>query len=237
MRHDFIASHRLDRGLQLSAFAGSLVVGLAALASGLLAQNNDNGGILPGAMAIHTSGQANSHDTTLAVEGQLEGVNVDVSMATLHVSTEEYAAVTMAFGVGTEDAEFHTDGAVVAEQLPTGSISLQGSGALSTEIGLGLVMHSASNATSRAAFLVGSSSSQSLENLLAGVTPPFALIALGDLPSLDLEVFEKLLERHDYPGAPFRATIVFLSVGDSGEMHLAAVSGLSGGGELNVAFQ
>jgi len=245
MKNDFNTDHRpqrADSGRLLSVLVGSLVVGVATLASGLLAQNNDNGGVLPVASGGTSATNANTHDTTLAVDGQVEGNTTDSFVPTLRVSAEGYAVVGVAAGVSADDAEFHSTGTLLVEQASagpstSGDLLLQGNGTLNPEIGLGLVLRPANQAMVRTAVLVGSSADQSLESLLSGATTPFAMVAMGDVPSLNLTAFDHQLQKQDNPGAPFRATIVFLSVDPMGGLHLAAVSGITGGGAVELAFK
>jgi hypothetical protein len=238
MKHVIHSTPRLDCGRLLTALTGSLAVGVAILASALVAQNNDNGGILPGKPGGGTTANtANGHDGVLAVSGQLEGTSIDAALPALQISNYGYSAVGLALGVSDEEAEFLAESVVVAEQLPTGGLQLQGNGTLNPEIGLQLGLHAASQALVRSAFLVGSPAGASLESVLSGATAPFALLAMGDLPSLDLAVFNDLLIKHAQPDAPFRVSVVFLSVDASGVLRHAAVSGLTGGAELDLAFE
>jgi hypothetical protein len=226
-------SPRLGSRRLLSLLAGGLALGLAAFTSGLLAQNNDNGGILPGKGS--DSSNASSNDTILAIDGQLEAAFTDPQLPSLAVSTGGYQPVGIAFGVSPEDAEFSSSGTFLAEALPNGSVAVQGSGTLNPEIGLELTLRAATEALARGALLVGSDAGHSLEDVLAGAVAPVAVVSLGDLPALDVESFHQLLVHHG-DIATLRVSVVFVSIDAAGGQHLAAVSGLTGGTELELAF-
>jgi len=237
MKKNLAASRRLDNTHLLTLLTGAAALGLAMFASSLLAQNNDNGGVLPGMPSGQTKAAQSAMDTVLATDGQMEGTTVNGVEGTLSVSADGFAAVAVAAGVSPDDAEFHTSGSIVAEQTAEGGLLIQGSGTLNTEIGLKLRLQAASQAMARTAILVGDSGSQPLADLLSGKAKPFAAIALGNMPGLDLGLLDHLLQKHAGAAVPFRATVVFVSVDKWGIVHLAAAAGRTDGGPLEIALQ
>jgi hypothetical protein len=227
---------RLSTAEWLALLPGVIALMLLAQAGGLSAQNNDNGGVLPGSFGSEASnGQAS--DAVLAVEGHVEGTTVDEVHALIEVTAPGLVAVGVASGVAEEDAEFISTSSLLAEQAPGGELLIQGSGLLNTEIGLGLQMHAAGSAVARAALLVADDGTTPMSELLEGAAAPFAIVPMGDLPELDLVSFEHLLAKHAKLAPAFRVSVVFVSVDAWGDVHKAAVSGFTGGGLLEIAYQ
>jgi hypothetical protein len=236
MNTNVITRRRLGARAWLSLLPGALGLALLVHAGGLVAQNNDNGGVLPGSFG-GSPNTAQGSDSILAVHGQVEGFEVDGLQAVLAVSSSGIAPVGVASGVSEEDAEFTSTSALVAEQAESGALLLQGAGHLNPQIGLHLHMQAATTAMARAVLLVADDGSQPLETLLAGGVAPFAVIGLGDLHQLDLQTLDHLLTKHGAADPAFRVTVVFASADVFGTVHLAAVSGFTGGGALELAYQ
>ncbi|HTE06804.1 MAG TPA: hypothetical protein VK824_11445 [Planctomycetota bacterium] len=237
MKKTLAASRRLDNVHLMTLAAGAFASGLLMLCGGLVAQNNDNGGILPGMSTGAAKTSQSSTDSILAVDGQMEGTVANPELGALTVSHDGYASVALATGVSPDDAEFHATGVLVAQQMPDGGLEVQGAGTLNPEIGLGLRLQAATMAAARAAVLLGDDGTHSLAELLAGKAQPFAAIALGDLPSLDLLAFHHLLQKHADLPVPIRVTVVLVSRDAAGAVHLAAVGGRTDGNLLELAFQ
>jgi hypothetical protein len=194
---------------------------LALLAAPVLAQDNDEDGTLPGSYdQTNTSPASSTPGAVGIVAPDLDDDVLDASEARL-MATDLDGPTQLDIEALPSDAMFVTSGPVDLSATDA-AVSLQGAGQLVLEPGFGVTLEAAPQALGRVTLLVLHAADADLHALLAGSVVPVALVAVGDVSSVDLVLLQDLVTKHAAGLTGLHVTVVDLSLDLQGHLRVAA---------------
>jgi|GEM_PF-5097429 len=215
MTHDTTKTRRLACGILRATSI------LALLAVPVAAQDNDEDGTLP---SSYDQGNSSTEASTPGVVGvvavDLGDDVLDPAEARL-IATDLDGPTELDLDASPAEAMFVTSGTLDLH-ADDAAVTLQGSGELVLQPGFGVLLEAAPQATGRVTLLVLHAADADLHALLAGAVAPVAMIAAGDVPSVDLGLLQELVVNHAGGLAGLHVTVVDLSLDLQGGLHLAA---------------
>ena len=233
----------LTAALRLGAGAALVCV----LSQGVLAQDNDDDGVLP----VNGSGSENdgskppggsggtgneavSTQSDVLVAGELQD-ELDPARATLQIQSAQGGS-ELVTDAAVEDATFVADPPQFAAGDVGAGPELQASGQLNLHEGLQARFVPAQLASKSVALLVLAKDGPTLQAEVSGATQPELVIPLGQAEALDLVKLAATAAKYADVLPGYHATVVFVSV-QAGELHTAAVRARTEGGPLDVQIK
>jgi hypothetical protein len=223
------------RNVLRTALAAAFVLALAAAPA--RAQDGDDDGVLPkqndGGSAGNTGGSSN--DTapgSLGLSGAPGSDVLDPARARL-----VFGAAQGPLMVDTQAAPgaatFAASGSIDVS-IGDSTAEVQGDGQLLLQPGLTQWLAAAPDALARVALIVVHEAGADVAALLSGAEAPSLVLAVGDLPALDLAKAQAAIGRHEAQLPGLAVSVVFLSVDTAGQVHASAVTLDPAGGPVGV---
>lgn len=232
----------LTAALRLGAGAALVCV----LSQGVLAQDNDDDGVLPvsGSGSENdgskpdgsgsTGNEAVSTQSDVLVAGELQD-ELDPARATLQIQSAQGGS-ELVTDAAVEDATFVADPPQFAAGDVGAGPEFQASGQLNLHEGLQARFVPAQLASKSVALLVLAKDGPTLQAEVSGATQPELVIPLGQPEALDLVKLAATAAKYADVLPGYHATVVFVSV-QAGELHTAAVRARTEGGPLDVVIR
>lgn len=189
---------------------------LALLGAPVAAQDSDEDGTLP-----KNYDQSAPGTVTVAADDLGDEI-MDPAEARL-VASDLDGQTLVDLGADPADAMFVMTGQtdVVADEQ---GVSLQGAGSVVPQTGFSLALEAAPEALGRLTLLVLHPADADLHTLLAGGVAPVAVVAMGDLASVDLVAFQNLVGAHAEALAGLDVSLVDVSLDTQGELRVSAAA-------------
>lgn len=233
-------SMRIER--VLSILLGLLLV----LPAHAWAQDNDDGGVLPGSSSTSSSGGSQqgdgaggsgaagvSVDSSIAISGEPGALETSAVQATLRLACTQGATAAQ-FGAGSEEADFEGQVPGFSVELGAAEIAIQGEGLLRLRAGVSARLQAPASSEQHVAVLVFDLGEQPLAQVLAGHTQPLLTHVLGAVQSIDLQVFEAIVTKYADQLPGIHVSIALVSRDAPGALHYSAVRCATAGGPLEV---
>ncbi len=218
-----------------TALAAALLLALAGAPA--RAQDGDDDGVLPvqnnGGSTDDTGGSSSSTAPgSLGLSGAAGSDTLDQAMAHLAFGAQQglllvdtEAAPEAATFVASGDFSFAI-GDTTAE--------VQGDGQLVLQAGLTQQLVAAADSLARMALIVAHEAGADMAALLSGAQAPSLVLAVGDLPALDLAKAQAAVGRHEAQLPGLAVSVVFLSVDTAGQLHASAATLDPAGGPVGI---
>ncbi|MBM3984530.1 MAG: hypothetical protein FJ296_02375 [Planctomycetes bacterium] len=218
-----------------SAFVAALV--LALVGAPAHGQDGDDDGVLPkqdnGASSGDTGGSSGSTAPgALGLSGTLGGELLDPAQARL-VFTAAAGPLLVDTEAAPEAATFLASGQLDFA-IDDSTAEVQGDGQLVLQAGLVQQLVAAPDSLARMALIVAHEAGADVAALLSGAQAPSLVLALGDLPVLDLAKAQAAVSRHEAQLPGLAVSVVLLSVDASGQLHASAATLDPAGGPVGI---
>jgi hypothetical protein len=233
----------LPAALRLVAAAGLVCL----LSQGLLAQDNDDDGVLPvtggssegegtnpggGGTSSGSSGNEGvSVQSDVLVAGELQD-ELDPARATIQLDGTQ-GSTGLVSEASAEEATFVADPPVFAAGETGSGQALQASGQLHLQEGLQARFVPAQLASKSVALLLLAHDGPTLAAEAGGATKPELVIPLGAAVEIDVNKLAAITEKYADVLPGYHATVLFVSA-QAGELHVAAVRTHTEGGPVDV---
>jgi hypothetical protein len=218
-----------------TAIAAALVLVLAGAPAH--AQDGDDDGVLPkqnnGGSTGNTGGSSNNTAPgMLGLSGTAGSDVLEAARARL-VFAAAVGPLMVDTEAAPEEATFASSGSI-SFAIDDTTAEVQGDGLLLLQAGLTQQLVAAPDALARVALIVAHEAGADVAALLSGAQAPSLVLAVGDLPALDLAKAQAAVGRHEAQLPGLAVSVVFLSVDASGQLHASAVTLDPAGGPVGI---